>query len=93
MALTCTSCQTTLSMYASIYTYHGYICNSWLQFFIISCAQFYFGKDVWQVLQEKLTSWSAAYSSIYVISGSILDSDHDGFRDSDEDYNRYDYKI
>ena len=28
------------------------------------------------------------HSSIYVISGSILDSDHNGFRDNDKDYNR-----
>ena len=46
--------------------------------------------DVWQVLQGKLLSWAAACSSIHVISGAILDFDHNGFRDNDEGYNRYD---
>lgn len=36
-----------------------------------------------------MISWAAAYSSIHVISGAILDSDHNGFRDNDKDYNRY----
>ena len=47
-----------------------------------------FCKDVWQVFQEKLLNWAVAYSSIHVISGSIFDSDHNGLRDNDEDYNR-----
>ena len=45
--------------------------------------------DVWQVLQGKLLSWAPASSSIHVISGAILDADHNGFRDNDEDYDRY----
>ena len=48
----------------------------------------YLFKDIWQVLQGKLLNWAVAYSSIHVISGSILDSDHNGLRDNDEDYNR-----
>jgi len=47
-----------------------------------------FCKDIWRILQEKLISWAVAYSSIHVISGSILDSDHDSIRDNDENYNR-----
>lgn len=49
--------------------------------------------DVWQVLQGKLLSWAPACSSIHVISGAILDSDHNGFRDNDEDYNRYEHDL
>ena len=45
--------------------------------------------DVWQVLQGKLLSWAPVCSSIHVISGTILDADHNGFRDNDEDYDRY----
>ncbi|XP_065906143.1 bis(5'-adenosyl)-triphosphatase enpp4-like isoform X2 [Dysidea avara] len=48
-----------------------------------------FNQGVWQPLENKLMRWSKLYSSIYVISGSILDDNHDGMRDDDEDYNRW----
>ena len=32
--------------------------------------------------------WARMHSSIYVISGSIVDSNHDGMRDNDEDYDK-----
>lgn len=32
--------------------------------------------------------WARLYSSIYVISGSIVDSNHDGMRDNDDVYDR-----
>ena len=49
--------------------------------------------DVWQVLQGKLLSWASACSSIHVISGAILDADHNGFRDNDENYDRYEHDL
>jgi len=43
---------------------------------------------VWQKVKEMLLDWARVYSSIYVISGSILDSNYNGIRDDDEIYNR-----
>ncbi|XP_065915476.1 venom phosphodiesterase 2-like [Dysidea avara] len=42
-----------------------------------------FNQNIWQVLQEQLINWSNLYSSIHVISGCILDSNHDSIRDDD----------
>ena len=65
-----------------------YMCTYLFNLIYGTQLTFIFCKDVWQALQEKLINWAVAYSSVHVISGTILDSDHNGFRDNDENYNR-----
>lgn len=43
-----------------------------------------FNRGVWQILEEIVRRWAAAYGTVYVISGSIFDRDGNGVRDPDD---------
>lgn len=48
---------------------------------------------VWSQWDQLVRQWTTTYGTIHVIVGSVLDSNSDGIRDRDEDYDRYSCKI
>ena len=40
-------------------------------------------------LDDKVQEWANNYSTVYVISGVVLDANNDGQRDPDDTYSRY----
>lgn len=43
---------------------------------------------VWSEWEQQLMKWTTMYGTIHVILGTVLDSDHDGLRDEDHNYNQ-----
>lgn len=48
---------------------------------------------VWSQWDQLVRQWTTTYGTIHVIVGSVLDSNSDGIRDRDEDYDRYSCKM
>ena len=44
--------------------------------------------EIWLGLEKLVRSWSAKFTTVYVISGAIFDEDADGLRDDDTDQKR-----
>jgi hypothetical protein len=44
---------------------------------------------VWSEWEQQLKQWAAVYGTLHVITGSVLDTDHNGIRDTDNRYNRW----
>ncbi len=47
---------------------------------LLSCT------DVWKPLISRLSNWAKLHSTIHIILGVVLDSNHDGFRDPEGEY-------
>ncbi|XP_064385696.1 venom phosphodiesterase 2-like [Halichondria panicea] len=45
-----------------------------------------FNTDVWKPLISRLSNWAKLHSTIHIILGVVLDSNHDGFRDPEGEY-------
>ncbi len=43
-----------------------------------------FNRGVWQILEVLVRSWAGERKTLYVITGSVLDRDHNGQRDPDD---------
>jgi ectonucleotide pyrophosphatase/phosphodiesterase family protein 1/3 len=50
-------------------------------------SQFY--EVVWSEWEQQLKQWAAVYGTLHVITGSVLDTDHNGIRDTDNRYNQW----
>ena len=44
--------------------------------------------DVWSEWEQQLMQWTSSYGTLHIISGCLLDSDGDGMRDDDGDYDQ-----
>lgn len=47
-----------------------------------------FNRGVWQILEVLVRHWAAEKKTLYVITGSVLDRDHNGQRDPDDQAKR-----
>ena len=59
-------------------------------YFISSLCMFTDGMyvGVWSEWEQQLMEWTVMYGTIHVILGTVLDSDRDGLRDEDHNYNQ-----